>query len=239
MPNKMHLFIRYSWLKLTGKLEDEMLYVASLLKNKRRFLDVGSNVGIYSYYFSGMFVNIEAFEPLSEIIYRLKLLNSKKVCVHNVAVSDKKGKLDFNIPIIDGKPRSELASLETREAQCEVREVNVVTIDDYEFKDVDLIKIDVEGHEENILTGAINTIKACNPVLIIEIEQRHILKDIQAVFNKIFNLGYEGFFLENGILKPLDQFSYEKNQKPYLNDASNKKYINNFIFTSIISKKKV
>ena len=55
LPTKYQLAVRYLYLKKTNKLDDEMFYVAKLLKKKRRFLDIGANVGIYSYYFKNTF----------------------------------------------------------------------------------------------------------------------------------------------------------------------------------------
>ena len=60
---------------------------------------------------------------------------------------------------MSGKAISSLASLEKRNGDCEVRTVKVDKIDNYDFDDVDLIKIDVEGHEEYVIEGARNVIK--------------------------------------------------------------------------------
>ena len=43
--------LRYFYSQKANKLDPEMAYVSNLLKEKRRFLDVGANVGIYSFYF--------------------------------------------------------------------------------------------------------------------------------------------------------------------------------------------
>ena len=63
------LHIRYLYLKLFNKLDPEMFFVSSLLENNRRFLDIGANVGVYSFYFRNIFRNIDAFEPIEEITY--------------------------------------------------------------------------------------------------------------------------------------------------------------------------
>ena len=222
LPPKWHLCLRFYWLKLNGKLDPEMYFVSEKLKSKERFLDVGSNVGIYSYFFLKKFKKIEAFEPLNEITYRLKALNSAKLNINNVAISDQLGFLDFFIPIRNGLPVSALASLEQREEPYETRTVDVKTIDDYNFSNVDLIKIDVEGHEYQVIQGAQDTLSRCRPVLIVEIEQRHTTKPIDQVFRLIIQQGYEGFFMLNGDLVSLDKFSYENNQAAYLDNVPQK-----------------
>lgn len=68
------------------------------------------------------------------------------------------------------------------------------------------------------------------PILIVEIEQRHIKKPIEEVFQSILKLNYNGFFLQNGNLTSLNFFNYDSHQKFYLNNVTCKKYINNFIF---------
>lgn len=110
------------------------------------------------------------------------------------------------------------------------RTVSVKTIDEYNYNDVDLIKIDVEGAEYSVIEGAINTIKCCKPLLIVEIEQRHISQPIENVFELITNLEYVGYFLLEGELLSLHEFDYAVHQEPYLGDEMNKSYVNNFIF---------
>ena len=237
-PLRYQLPLRYFYSKKTNKLDDEMIYVSNLLREKRRFLDIGSNIGIYSFHFKHCFQNIDAFEPLKEISYRLEYFQNESVKIHNCALSNKKGQFKIYIPYLSGKAIASLASLEKRDGDCEVRTVRVDKIDNYYFDDVDLIKIDVEGHEEYVIQGARNVIQANMPILIVEIEQRHLKKPIEEVFQSILKLNYDGFFLENGNLTLLHQFNYELHQKLHLNKVTSKKYINNFIFLpNIISQK--
>ena len=230
IPTKYQLNLRYFYLKKLNKLDAEMFYVSKLLKNKRRFLDIGANVGIYSFHFRKTFKYVDAFEPLEEVSYRLHALQNNSLNVHNVGISNTRGEIKFFIPYLNGKKSPALASLEKRKGKCEQRSIRVKTIDDYNFKDVDLIKIDVEGHEESVIKGANKTIQETMPILIVEIEQRHISKEINKVFKSILNLNYNGFFIENRKLISLQEFSYDNHQEPFLDNVNSKKYINNFIF---------
>ncbi|MEQ8410446.1 MAG: FkbM family methyltransferase [Erythrobacter sp.] len=230
VPDRYQLPLRFSWLKSIGMLDDEMFRALSLTERRRVFVDIGANMGIYSYFFSKHFGRVEAFEPLREVTYRLRALGSGKVRVHDVALSDRQGTLRFNIPLVGGKPNAQLASLEPRGDPCEVREVEVRTVDSYGFTEVDLMKIDVEGHEEKVIKGALATITSCRPVLLIEIEQRHLESPIDAIFALVTDLGYDGFFMRGEDVVPLDRFDYERDQRPHLDDPMHPDYVNNFIF---------
>ncbi len=239
VPTSKHLLIRLFWYKISGKLDDEIIYVDKILKKKRRFLDIGTNVGIYSYYFSKKFSKIESFEPLKEITHRLKALNNKNIKIHHLGLSNRNGNLEFYIPIKNKKMIPPLATLEKRNKPYKIRTIDVKCLDEFNFKDVDFIKIDVEGHEYNVILGALKTIKQNQPAIVCEIEQRHTTVPINKIFRLMKKIKYQGYFFKNLKLNPLKNFSYEADQKPYLNDVENKKYVNNFIFLPILSKYKI
>jgi FkbM family methyltransferase len=209
-----------------------MLYVETVLKNKRRFIDIGCNVGIYSYHFLRRMQYVEAFEPVEEISARLKPFLSDTVKLHNCALSDSNACLDLFIPHDEnGDLVPSLASLEVRDSgSVEVRKVPVKRLDEFEFSEVDLIKIDVEGHEASVLRGSCDTIARWKPVLLIEIEQRHINCDINDVFQQILDFGYVGKFVSQGSARKISEFRYEDHQAPFLDNVMSNKYINNFVF---------
>ena len=68
-------------------------------------------------------------------------------------------------------------------------------------------KIDVEGHEYSVIEGAEATLLASKPALLLEIEQRHIGRPINEVFDKILSMGYHGFFIGLYGLTSLVNFS--------------------------------
>ena len=74
-----------------------------------------------------------------------------------------------------------------------VEKVEIKTIDSYEFENVGLIKIDAQGFESYILSGAINTINKHRPYIFIEIEEDQLKKygfDEQSLINQIEKMGY-------------------------------------------------
>lgn len=230
IPVRYQLSLRYFYAQKANKLEPEMVFVSNLLKEKRRFLDIGANMGIYSFYFKNSFKSIDAFEPLKEISYRLEHFQNESLKVHNCALSNIENECQIYIPYLSGIAIPSYASLEKRDGDCKARTVKVDKLDNFNFDDVDLIKIDVEGHEEYVIEGGRNLIKTNMPILIVEIEQKHLKKQIEEVFQIILKLNYSGFFLQNGNLIPLNKFNSDLHQKLHINNVGSKKYINNFIF---------
>ena len=72
--------------------------------------------------------------------------------------------------------------------------VPLLRLDDTGLSDVSAIKIDVEGAELEVLRGAWDTLQSCQPILSIEIEERHRLGSTRAVPELLREIGFEGWF---------------------------------------------
>jgi hypothetical protein len=90
------------------------------------------------------------------------------------------------------------------------------------------LKIDVEGHELEILKGGEATLRNFKPIILIEIEQRHHTYDIIQIFDYIKSFGYKTTFFDVNTEKFLStsNFQFELNQD-YRN-IKTVNYINNF-----------
>ena len=230
LPKRYHLPLTYIYRKFKNSLDPEMIYVDKILNKKRCFVDIGANVGIYSYYYMNRFEKIIAFEPLIKYC-KLNSLKSKKIIIHNCAISDKQGETMLYTPVKKGIEVPSNSSLNKIGYDCVENLIKIKTLDEFNLTDVDLIKIDVEGHEAKVLNGALDTIKRNKPILIIEIEHRHTRGQINEFFEMITNLKYKGFFLKNKKLLKIEDFSINIDQKQFLkNNIPMKGYINNFIF---------
>lgn len=127
-------------------------------------IDVGAMIGNHTVYMA-LFVphtEIHAFEPLPANleVLRANVAGYPSVKVHPVALTDQGRKLRF---------REEPGNLgHTQVAEDGPWHVRGIPLDAYELIDVSLIKIDVEGHEPQVLAGARATIERCHPVIVIE-----------------------------------------------------------------------
>lgn len=237
LPKYLHLPAEYQYRKITEKLELEIFYLKQLISRKGRAIDIGANRGLYTYALSHICSVVEAFEPqpwCSELILEYSKKFNKNINVHNCGLSSSTGLLTLNIPIIHGRLRTSLstglASFNEQKVECKCIDVPIRKLDEYHFKDVVFIKIDVEGHEKQVIEGAKETIVREKPVLLIEIEQRHLGNiSMAAVFNQIKRFGYEGMFLDKGDL--INVKSLNNNcRKNITKNTMSGKYLNNFIF---------
>ena len=79
-------------------------------------------------------------------------------------------------------------------------------LDEINFKNqISFIKIDVEGHEKEVIEGGINTIKKFKPKLLVEIEKKYTKKDVSATVNYINSLGYSSFIYISSSLKKTNE----------------------------------
>jgi len=243
IPKSFHVPVWSFVQKISGHAEPEMLRLAEFVPPGRIALDVGANIGLFSHALSRLCPRVEAFEPQPGCLESLRAFagtTGGRVVVHPTAVSDQDGVLTLHIPEADGT-NSGLATFRATVAgqsgPVRALDVPVRRLDGFNFKNVGFIKVDVEGHEIEVLRGAEETLRRERPVLMIEIEQRHLEFPIAEIFQWLRALGYVGFFLRGGAKVPLDQFSVDADQTAHLEDVVAErysqirgKYINNFFF---------
>jgi FkbM family methyltransferase len=237
-PKQFHLPFRYHYSKLKGRLEPEIFYLKQLVGEGKRAIDVGASRGYYTYALSDLCNVVESFEPQKWACEAIIAYKASNINCYNVGLSNFNGTLELNIPIVNGTGIDAEASFRKLSGSKNSIAVPVHKLDDYTFQDVSFIKIDVEGYEIEVVQGAIKTIDANKPVILVEIEQRHLIdKSIETVFDEIINLGYQGAFLSHNKFVPISEFSYSEHQQPYLDEilryGHSERYINNFIFKPV------
>lgn len=234
MPLWMQPAARYHYERWRGLLERELSVFCSQIKPQDVVVDVGANVGIYVHALRRCGAIVEAFEPQPECSAVLEAYAAAypSVHVHTLALGDAESVVTLSVPIEHGRLARTAATTRTTSAGTgETIRVPVRTLDSFELERVNAMKIDVEGAELDVLRGAVRTIERARPLLLVEIEQRHHAGSIQAVFDWVTELGYEGtFLLPSRGLRPLSEFKGREHQRLDSDGQPTGLYVNNFIF---------
>lgn len=152
--------------------------------------DIGANCGQSFHHMRTFVKNIVAYEPSFEAVDWMKEnLAPRNEIIRCIAVSDHVGSVDlYAMPgkIDSGQLVSAVANMEwDAPSPTFARSVPTTTIDTEVFDTYSnltppgFIKIDVEGHEEQIIRGATRTIREVQPEFLIEIhdsQQGHSIK---------------------------------------------------------------
>ena len=233
LPKSWQVPVKYHYNYIRSFLEPELRLVHLLVKPGTVAIDVGANRGTYTYCFWKLGVIVKAFEPNRSCLAPLEAWANRKnaVTIYDYALSNRVGEARLFVPIdASGIEHDSSASLRPTGEACSEQPIAVRTMDSFHFADVELIKIDVEGHEMDVLEGATATIANCRPALLIEIEQRHHDDNIIDVFTKILQLGYQGFFFKREALRPVSEFQLHIDQNMHNFNKQHSEYINNFLF---------
>lgn len=176
LPRRARMPFHYWSYLLGGQAEPELRQLnaicRSLCKQRRVAIDVGVNLGLFSYALAQIFDKVVSFEINEEQSRDLVRYGSEKINVIYSGLSSKPGQLDLYIPVLNGIQLDGWASVSP--GNCPetdkhvTKTVSVNTLDSYTLREVDFVKIDVEGHELEVLHGATATIAANRPVILVE-----------------------------------------------------------------------
>lgn len=174
-------------------------------------LDVGAHDGLLTLPLSRLpGARVLAFEPLPSAFARLDAAIRADygaipphIELHPVALGAEPGHLVLSVPVLDGVPQEQWASTaKTYAAFGSVtvlrQEVAVTTIDALDLPDLQHVKLDAEGFEQEVLEGARATLTRCRPVLSLEVEERHRPGSTRDVPALLASLGYETWFALDG-----------------------------------------
>ena len=157
------------------------------LPNKRTFVDVGANVGIWSLPMKSHFKNVISYEPSKQNIECIKANIPNGIDLREKAVADFNGEAKFHQAgknCGDGKL--------CREGVKSTYTVPVVKLDDENLENVDMIKIDTQGWELDVLKGMSNLIKSQQPWIMIEVNE-----DIDLCCALMESLNYETVYVKS------------------------------------------
>jgi len=136
------------------------------VRNFRRAVDVGAHCGLWTRPLARMFRRVTAFEPIPahQKCFRRNLgeeVASSEVELWPVALGAHPGKVSLHT--------GEGSSGDTYVQEGgEHRDVVMSTLDSYDLKEVDFVKIDCEGYETYVLQGGERLIRDQKPFVIVE-----------------------------------------------------------------------
>ncbi len=166
------------------------------------FLDIGANIGHFSFYFKMKFPNLRChlFEPipwLGDCIQNtIKDNKIENVEHHSVALSDHSGNDEFFIDTFNDGGHSLLKDkVSMRGSTGQSVKVTLKTLDSFEFEKVDFIKADVQGAEKFLIKGALETIQRYRPKMLIEVSSKESLSFLRFL-EKETGISYEVYSSE-------------------------------------------
>jgi FkbM family methyltransferase len=213
------------------KTEPELQLLSAICPADAIAIDIGANEGFFSEHLLRISRKVVAFEPLPQMLTRLRARYSNRMEIVGVALSDHPGEGVLRYPA-GGYMTATIADSNVSAMQSgsvvETAKAPMRTLDSYQLTNVGFIKIDVEGHEEAVLHGGLETLRREMPNLMIEIEERHASGSLSRVSNLLSELGYSGFYLTRHALLPLKEFDSSRDQR--VDGSKTGEYINNFLF---------
>jgi len=229
-----HLFPRAMYSRrfhLWAKVEPELPLLPALCRKDALALDIGANEGFFAHHLLPLAGSVVAFEPLPQMLARLRENYAGKMEIHGVILSDHEGQGELRYPA-GGYMTATIAESNLSAAESgrviETVVAPMKTLDSFNLTNVGFVKIDVEGHEQAVLEGGLNMLKREMPNLMIEIEERHAPGSFDRVSTLLGSIGYSGFYLDRKQLQPIAQFDPRRDQVRQNGKVG--KYINNFLF---------
>lgn len=207
-----------------------------LVENAGVVVDAGSYTGLYSLIATAKNpkAKVYAFEALDRVSCRFQVNKAANgaatINIINAAVSDTIGETQFNVfrgDNILGTGSSLHDRSNSKQVVVDVKKIKVTTIDtelSAETNRVDLIKIDAEGAESEVITGAINVIKRDMPDILVELLSD---ADVATVERLLEGLPYNFY--------SIDDATGHVTQLQHLQPASNRHNSNTLLSTKPLS----
>jgi FkbM family methyltransferase len=153
----VHYQNRYRW------------YVYNNIPCKRTMIDIGANIGIFARPSAERFEQVICFEPVLKNfeVLQKNLENYTNVELYCLGISNQPQIAKFSMKTLKCGQSQQVIEY-SNDPEYENFDCVLVTLDQYNFDNVDWIKIDVEGFEDAVLEGSRETIRRNRPWLLLE-----------------------------------------------------------------------
>jgi len=186
------------------EIEEDLL--PAVVDPERAAVDVGAHAGSYTMQLARIVPRVFAFEPDPEMAGLLRRAAPRNVVVSSDALSDTAGHKTFRVPVAAGHVSVTLGSLAPVDAESTIeRQVRTSTLDQLAGEDIGFVKIDVEGHEAEVLAGGRELLRRWRPVLLLEANGAEDLARLATFFA---DHDYAGCFVHpDGVTRPIDELT--------------------------------
>ncbi|MCH8829501.1 MAG: FkbM family methyltransferase [Planctomycetes bacterium] len=175
-------------------------------------VEAGANIGVHSLFFArkvGETGRVLAFEPqrmaFQTLCGNMALNSITNAFCWNMALGATSG--EMTVPCLDPRQPTNFGGIALgTDPDDEI--VTVTTIDALNLPQCDLIKVDVEGMEEEVLRGAVQTIEKHKPLLYVECDQ---VEREASLIQFVDSLGYEMFWHLPPLFNPHNFRKHEEN----------------------------
>jgi FkbM family methyltransferase len=220
VPRALDQITPYVLLEQEDWFEDEIRFVRRWLGPGMRAIDVGANYGMYTVAAAlsvGPAGRVWAFEPMPHCIpflqRSLELNGCAQATLSPIAISDHNGSLSFALTAM---PETSAVATGGAAGSADIAQLPAATLDEMAqqngWADIDLVKVDVEGHETQVIRGGGAFFAANSPLVMVEV--RAVGSVDFAALELLSEMGYAMYRLLPGPLvlvpfesaEPVDEF---------------------------------
>lgn len=208
----------------------ESPFLLATARDARVVFDVGANVGFYALHFtrrmdpSGI---VHAFEPVDRT-HAMLLRNiaanrlEQRILPHACGLGATQSEATFYVPDFSGSGAASMVNLHPDE-RSRLVSARIETLDQ-QFRAagldrLDLVKIDVEGAELMVLQGGMETIRACRPILFLELLRKWSQPfgyHPNEVIELLAGLGYRCWTFADGTMVPFERMTEDTVQTNFM-----------------------
>ena len=223
--------------------EPELGRLADFVPKERGAVDAGVWWGPWSWWLSRRVPRVDSFEANLDLVEKLRTAMPRNVTIHPVALSDRAGESNLWVPSggMGTEGRGSLEPAAHAESGWTQQPIATSRLDDFELGDVGFVKIDVEGHELQVLRGAAGLIERQRPNVMIEIEQHEGREGpLDTIIDYFNDQSYSGQFLQKGRWHPIEELDRQATKALASEVARHgyganlvfyaRKYVHNYVF---------
>jgi len=201
--------------------EQEASLFHQIIKPGMVVLDIGANIGAHTIGIAkivGGTGQVVAFEPQRVIQQmlcgNLALNGLSNTLALMIALGKQQGMIE--VPRVDYGQQGNFGGVALT-MKLGGESVPLLTIDSFNFPRCDFIKLDVEGMEQDVLEGAVQTLARCNPILYVENDRR---EKSPALIELLFKQGYRLYWHLPPLFNAENYFGESKNIFPTIHSIN-------------------